>query len=71
MNGSPKYYRPMYYGVDWVDDASCCQLCNGGDWGSNSLLRTPCKIDTVPQLLCNNKRKGDNTMLRHEVKAEE
>eukprot|EP00957_Ditylum_brightwellii_P104465 7958257-Ditylum_brightwellii.AAC.1 len=25
--------RPMYYGVDWVSDASCCQLCNGGNWG--------------------------------------
>mmetsp|Transcript_32292 Transcript_32292/g.48178 ORF Transcript_32292/g.48178 Transcript_32292/m.48178 type:complete len:116 (-) Transcript_32292:111-458(-) len=25
--------RPLYSGVDFADGASCCQLCNGGNWG--------------------------------------
>eukprot|EP00957_Ditylum_brightwellii_P016071 1210815-Ditylum_brightwellii.AAC.1 len=26
------YVHPRYEGVDWVLDASCCQLCNGRNW---------------------------------------
>uniref|UniRef100_A0A7S4RK73 C-type lectin domain-containing protein n=1 Tax=Ditylum brightwellii TaxID=49249 RepID=A0A7S4RK73_9STRA len=67
------YYRPGYKGVDWVSDASCCQLCNGGSWNSwkgNGLL-IPCDPSITPQLLCSSKDDSDNTMLRHGVKAEE
>mmetsp|Transcript_2517 Transcript_2517/g.3609 ORF Transcript_2517/g.3609 Transcript_2517/m.3609 type:complete len:177 (-) Transcript_2517:474-1004(-) len=62
--------RPLYSGVDFADGASCCQLCNGGNWGP-SYVKVNCDPNTVPQLLCNSKHEGDNIMLRHEVNAEE
>eukprot|EP00957_Ditylum_brightwellii_P087744 6681361-Ditylum_brightwellii.AAC.1 len=62
--------RPGYEGVDWVSDASCCQLCNGGTWGGQGLTIS-CDTNNPPQLLCSSKDNGDDTMLRHGVKAEE
>eukprot|EP00957_Ditylum_brightwellii_P035418 2685396-Ditylum_brightwellii.AAC.1 len=64
-------WRPMYYGVDWVSDASCCVLCNGGNWGITTSVKEVCVQDTVPKLLCNSEHEGSNTMLRHEVMTEE
>mmetsp|Transcript_54572 Transcript_54572/g.81278 ORF Transcript_54572/g.81278 Transcript_54572/m.81278 type:complete len:174 (-) Transcript_54572:47-568(-) len=60
--------RPSYEGVDWVSDASCCQLCNGGTWAGVAI---DCDPKVTPQLLCSSKDDSDNTMLRHGVKAEE
>eukprot|EP00957_Ditylum_brightwellii_P193771 14756045-Ditylum_brightwellii.AAC.1 len=58
-------------GVDWVDDASCCQLCNRGNWGQCGDNKVYCEPKTVPQLICNSKHISANKVLYYGVNAEE
>eukprot|EP00957_Ditylum_brightwellii_P084622 6435185-Ditylum_brightwellii.AAC.1 len=70
INLTKKYYCPGYKGVDWVSDASCCQLRNGGTWsGQGETIH--CEPTVTPQLLCSSKGGRSNTMLCRGVKAEE
>eukprot|EP00957_Ditylum_brightwellii_P106697 8139374-Ditylum_brightwellii.AAC.1 len=62
--------HPGYKGVDWVSDASCCQLCNRGGWGRQGEVIC-CQPNITSKLIGSSMESSGNIMLCHGVKAEE